>query len=282
MRLRESGTNASERSKAMRSGTAPRKRATTVTLSLVTTSDVASEIRGRAAARDVPVSTVLEELVLGALRHGARSRVSARAAATLRAPRSAADAPEAVRKLFKSYDPSALHWDTPGHQHEIVVAILTRGNADAKRWLWKVMSHEEARELVRLHRGAGSAEPERAVLRRELGLSEADLPRRAYLGFGDRRATPVKVLDAEKRRVIATQAQVVQQEQFFLAGGTGLGVPLGHRVSRDVDWFTARAFDAQDIAHRLAALPQKPSELVIQGPHTLRAYYGSFETSFIR
>jgi hypothetical protein len=92
----------------------------------------------------------------------------------------------------------------------------------------------------------------------------------------------VKVLDAEKRRVIATQAQVVQQEQFFLAGGTGLGVRLKHRVSRDVDWFTAKAFDAEEIARRLSALPQKPSEVVVRGPHTLRAYYGSLETSFIR
>jgi hypothetical protein len=155
----------------------------------VTTREVASEIRRVAAARDVPVSTVLEELVLGALGRVAITPVSTPAATGSDAPRSAADAPEAVRKLLKSYDPKALRWKVAGHRHEIVVAVLTRGSAEAKGWLWTVMAREDARELVRAHHGAGIAEPERAVLRRELGLSEVDLPRRAYLG-----------LDAEERR----------------------------------------------------------------------------------
>ena len=43
------------------------------------------------------------------------------------------------------------------------------------------------------------------------------------------------VLDAAKRRVIALQTGVVHEQQFFLAGGTGLGLRLGHRVSRDID-----------------------------------------------
>jgi hypothetical protein len=90
------------------------------------------------------------------------------------------------------------------------------------------------------------------------------------------------VLDAQKRRVIALQAAVVHREQFFLAGGTGLGVRLGHRISRDIDWFSSKAFEAKDVAQALAALSEKPTEIVVQGPHTLRAYYGSLETSFLR
>jgi hypothetical protein len=42
------------------------------------------------------------------------------------------------------------------------------------------------------------------------------------------------VLDSDKRRVIALQTDLVHREHFFLAGGTGLGVRLGHRVSRDI------------------------------------------------
>jgi hypothetical protein len=90
------------------------------------------------------------------------------------------------------------------------------------------------------------------------------------------------ILDSDKRRVIALQTEVIQREQFFLAGGTGLGVRLRHRVSRDIDWFTAKPFDATRVAQALAALPEKPTDVTVQGAHTLRAYYGSLETSFIR
>jgi hypothetical protein len=91
-----------------------------------------------------------------------------------------------------------------------------------------------------------------------------------------------QVLDAEKRRVLALQSELANTESFFLAGGTGLGLRLGHRSSRDLDWFTPRAFDAKQLAAKLAALPQKPTELQPQGAHTLRAYYGMLETSFLR
>ena len=91
-----------------------------------------------------------------------------------------------------------------------------------------------------------------------------------------------RVLDVEKRRVIAVQETVVRDEKFFLAGGTGLGLRLGHRLSRDIDWFTAEPFDARDVARALESLPEKPTEVRVQDSHTLRAYYGELETSFLR
>lgn len=91
-----------------------------------------------------------------------------------------------------------------------------------------------------------------------------------------------KILDSEKRRVIRLQSGVVQQQQFFLAGGTGLGLHLGHRVSKDLDWFTPHPFDATQLAETVAKLKQKPSEVKVQGAHTLRVYYGQLETSFIQ
>jgi Nucleotidyl transferase AbiEii toxin, Type IV TA system len=91
-----------------------------------------------------------------------------------------------------------------------------------------------------------------------------------------------EVLDGEKRRVIALQEAVVRQERFFLAGGTGLGLRLGHRLSRDIDWFSPLAFDASDLAKALGSLGEKPTEVKVQGNHTLRAYYGNLETSFLR
>jgi len=90
------------------------------------------------------------------------------------------------------------------------------------------------------------------------------------------------VLDEDKRRVIRLQSALVAEQQFFLAGGTAIGLRLGHRTSRDLDWFTPNPFDAEALAARLMALPEQPTEVEAQGPHTLRAHYGELETSFIR
>jgi hypothetical protein len=96
------------------------------------------------------------------------------------------------------------------------------------------------------------------------------------------------VLDPDKQRVLALQLDIVRDQGFFLAGGTGIALRLGHRTSRDLDWFTPQAFDAKQLAKQLATLPEKPTQLVGQGLHTLRAYYaqksepGQLETSFLR
>jgi hypothetical protein len=89
------------------------------------------------------------------------------------------------------------------------------------------------------------------------------------------------VLDRKKRKVIRLQAELVRQGRFFLAGGTGLGLRLGHRLSDDLDWFTPDRFDAKALMARLETLPEKPSVLKQDGQHTVRAYYDKLETSFI-
>jgi hypothetical protein len=89
------------------------------------------------------------------------------------------------------------------------------------------------------------------------------------------------ILDPEKKRVLRLQQAVVLKEQFFLAGGTGLGLRFGHRRSRDLDWFTARPFDVGELRKTLDNLPEKPTQTTV-GPYTLRAHYGELETSFIR
>lgn len=205
---------------------APRKRASSTTLSFATTPDVAKAIRAAAAAQGTSVSTVLEEFVRKALpeiriaadaarapSNAASAALRARAstkkpalriARTVRTqvpapgsgrppeaargggkpvPATAADAPESVRKLLKSYDLKELRWAVRGHRYEIVVAVLTRGNNKAKRWLRSVLSLSEMRALVRKYRGAGCAEPDRALLRKQFHFTEGEIPRRPYLGF---------------------------------------------------------------------------------------------------
>jgi hypothetical protein len=91
-----------------------------------------------------------------------------------------------------------------------------------------------------------------------------------------------QILDAAKLRAIRVQAAVVRDGQFFLAGGTALGLRLRHRRSRDLDWFTAAGFDAADLGKRLGRLTEKPTKMEQEGPSTIRAFYGELETSFIR
>ncbi|HVV52520.1 MAG TPA: nucleotidyl transferase AbiEii/AbiGii toxin family protein [Polyangia bacterium] len=96
-----------------------------------------------------------------------------------------------------------------------------------------------------------------------------------------------EVLDEDKKRVIRLQAHLVREGKFFLAGGTGLGLRLGHRLSDDIDWFTPTPFEAKTLIARLNSLPEKPHETVQHGAHTVRAYYDrpgtseKLETSFI-
>lgn len=40
-------------------------------------------------------------------------------------------------------------------------------------------------------------------------------------------------------------------EQFYLAGGTGLALQIGHRISRDLDFFTKDVFDADGLIQNL-------------------------------
>lgn len=90
-----------------------------------------------------------------------------------------------------------------------------------------------------------------------------------------------EVLDKDKKRVIRLQAELVSEGGFFLAGGTGLGLRLGHRFSDDLDWFTPKPFEAKKLIVKLNSLSEKPTDIVQHGAQTIRAYYRKLETSFI-
>jgi hypothetical protein len=89
-------------------------------------------------------------------------------------------------------------------------------------------------------------------------------------------------LDPAKLRVLKLQAPVAQNRRFFLAGGTALGLRLGHRTSRDLDWFSTQPFDVGDLSREISSLKERPTNVQPGGAHTLRVYYGAVETSFIR
>ena len=43
---------------------------------------------------------------------------------------------------------------------------------------------------------------------------------------------------------------------FYFASGTGLALHLGHRLSRDLDFFSPELFDEEALLHRLQSLPE--------------------------
>jgi len=90
-----------------------------------------------------------------------------------------------------------------------------------------------------------------------------------------------ELLDEQKREVLKLQGELVRSQRFFLAGGTALSLHLGHRISADLDWFSAQKFDEKALIAQLDKLSTKPSQTTHSAPHTVRAYYGHVETSFI-
>lgn len=175
---------------------APRTRGTPTTLSFATTPEFAKRLREVATEGELSLSHLIDRTLRAALAPrakpvsrsgeggaGTRARRKGRTRAAL-VIRTAADAPESVRQLLKSYDLESVRWDEPNDRHTMVVAILTRGEETAKQWLWSVLSRQEVRALVREYGGAGCSEPERALLRKQLRLTTTDLPQRPYLGLG--------------------------------------------------------------------------------------------------
>jgi len=69
-------------------------------------------------------------------------------------------------------------------------------------------------------------------------------------------------------------------ERFYLAGGTGLALHLGHRRSRDLDFFTEGPLDADLAIDSLRGL--KDLRVIDKGEGTLHANIGATKVSFLR
>ena len=61
-------------------------------------------------------------------------------------------------------------------------------------------------------------------------------------------------------------------KHFYLAGGTGLALQFGHRLSLDLDFFSLEHFDEEALLQRMQALAD--FSLTSRAPHTLHATVG--------
>ena len=90
----------------------------------------------------------------------------------------------------------------------------------------------------------------------------------------------LEALDDPKRRTLVAQANAIGPE-YYLAGGTGLALRLGHRTSRDLDWFTPKDIDPDVLERALNGAMPPPTEVGPRETNTARFHYGLLETSFI-
>ena len=88
-----------------------------------------------------------------------------------------------------------------------------------------------------------------------------------------------KVLGADGWRTVRTLVRAGRAEGWVLAGGTGLALQLGHRMSDDLDFFRAGTFSPAELAVALAGL----GRVVVQGraEGTLHVTLDGFRVSFL-
>lgn len=68
-------------------------------------------------------------------------------------------------------------------------------------------------------------------------------------------------------------------ESFYLAGGTGLALQFGHRLSLDLDFFAGVEFNEDALLQRVQVLGD--FSLVSRAPYTLHATLGGTRVSFL-
>lgn len=66
---------------------------------------------------------------------------------------------------------------------------------------------------------------------------------------------------------------------FYLAGGTGLALRLGHRLSVDLDFFTPGRFDEEDVIQQVETVPD--FALVEREPHPVHATIRGIKVSLL-
>ena len=72
---------------------------------------------------------------------------------------------------------------------------------------------------------------------------------------------------------------VVRAERFYLAGGTGLALQTGHRVSEDLDFFRDGSFDPNFLLFTLKSKTDSSAEVIIE-THTLLVILEGARCSF--
>jgi Nucleotidyl transferase AbiEii toxin, Type IV TA system len=88
-----------------------------------------------------------------------------------------------------------------------------------------------------------------------------------------------EVITASTEATLRNLSHAKLLDGFYLAGGTGLALHLGHRRSQDLDFFTADLFDEEKLLQRVHALAG--FSLVAKAPHSLHTAIQTIKVSFL-
>ena len=88
-----------------------------------------------------------------------------------------------------------------------------------------------------------------------------------------------EVITASTETTLRTLRDASLLDHFYLAGGTGLALHIGHRLSQDLDFFATDLFDEESLLQRVQALAD--FSLVAKAPHTLHATVQRSKVSFL-
>lgn len=86
------------------------------------------------------------------------------------------------------------------------------------------------------------------------------------------------ILTEAQQGALGLLSRLAEVRRFYLAGETALALHLGHRRSRDLDFFSARAFAPQDLLS--AGRPAGAIQVLLEAPGTLTVTIASIPTSF--
>ena len=88
-----------------------------------------------------------------------------------------------------------------------------------------------------------------------------------------------EVITASTEATLRTLRDAHIVDRFYLAGGTGLALQFGHRLSLDLDFFATVQFDEETLLQRVHKLEE--FSLVAKAPYTLHTTIGATKVSFL-
>ncbi len=89
----------------------------------------------------------------------------------------------------------------------------------------------------------------------------------------------MEILPPGSHEVLSELMRTLPLSQFYLAGGTGLALLLGHRLSRDFDFFSTQLFDEDSLIQRMQGLDDLT--IVAKSEHTLHINLKELKVSFL-
>jgi len=88
-----------------------------------------------------------------------------------------------------------------------------------------------------------------------------------------------KVIPASTEATLCALRDAHLLDRFYLAGGTGLALHFGHRLSLDLDFFAEEHFDEESLLQQVQTV--EGFALVAKAPHTLHVTIKNTKVSFL-